>query len=53
MLLLIIGIILVLLIIYVVVTYNNLVNFRNKVKDGWSGIEVLLKRRNDLILLHS
>lgn len=47
--LIIIGVIVVILIIYVIVTYNGLVNFRNQVKDGWAGIEVLLKRRNDLI----
>lgn len=49
MALIIIGVILVILVLYVISTYNSLVNFRNKVKDGWSGIEVLLKRRNDLI----
>ena len=47
--LIIIGIIVLILVIYVISTYNSLVNFRNKVKDGWAGIEVLLKRRNDLI----
>ena len=47
--LIIIGVIVLILIIYVIVTYNSLVDFRNKVKDGWAGIEVLLKRRNDLI----
>ena len=47
--LIVIGVIVLILIIYVIVTYNGLVNFRNKVKDGWAGIEVLLKRRNDLI----
>ena len=47
--LIIIGVIVLILIIYVIVTYNSLVNFRNKVKDSWADIEVLLKRRNDLI----
>ena len=49
---LIIGIILgivVLLAIYVISTYNKLVKNRNKVKDGWSQIDVQLKRRADLI----
>ena len=46
---LIIVIIIVLLLIYVVSTYNKLVNLRNKVKDSWAQIEVLLKRRYDLI----
>lgn len=30
-------------------TYNSLVSWRNRVKDGWSQIDVQLKRRNDLI----
>lgn len=47
--LIIIGIIVLLLIIFVVTTYNSLVNLRNKVKDQWSQIDVLLKRRSDLI----
>ena len=46
---LIIVIIIVLLLIYVISTYNKLVNLRNKVKDSWAQIEVLLKRRYDLI----
>lgn len=41
--------ILALFIIYLVITYNRLVNFRNKLKEQWSQIDVLLKRRNDLI----
>lgn len=45
----IIVVIIVLLLIYIVSTYNNLVNLRNKVKDQWAQIEVLLKRRYDLI----
>ena len=39
----------VLLVLYFIVTYNGLVSCRNKVKDQWSQIEVLLKRRADLI----
>ena len=34
---------------YVIGTYNSLVGLRNKVEDGWAQIEVLLKRRADLI----
>ena len=34
---------------YVVSTYNALVGLRNKVEDSWAQIEVLLKRRADLI----
>ena len=45
----IIVVILVLLILYVISTYNTLVGLKNKVKDGWSQIEVVLKRRADLI----
>ena len=37
------------LIIYVISVFNNLVRNRNKVKDGWSQIDVQLKRRADLI----
>lgn len=42
-------VILVIILLYFAVTYNNLVSLRNKVKDGWSQIEVVLKRRADLI----
>ena len=38
-----------LLVFYVIGTYNGLVNLRNKVKDSWAQVDVLLKRRNDLI----
>ena len=47
--LIIIAVIAVLLILYVISTYNSLVNSRNKVKDQWSQVQVLLKRRYDLI----
>ena len=43
-----IGII-VLLILYVVSSYNGLVKLKNKVKTNWSQIDVVLKRRADLI----
>lgn len=39
----------VLVALYVISTYNGLVKLRNKVKDQWSQIDVLLKRRSDLI----
>ena len=45
----IIAVIVVLLILYVMGTYNTLVKLRNRVKDQWAQIEVLLKRRADLI----
>ena len=47
--LIIIAVIVVLLIFYVIGVYNGLVNLRNMVKDQWAQIEVLLKRRADLI----
>ena len=47
--LIIIAVIVVLLLLYVVSTYNSLVGLRNKVKDQWSQIDVVLKNRNDLI----
>lgn len=47
--LIIIGVIVLLIVMYVIATYNSLVNFRNRVKDGWAGVDVLLKRRADLI----
>lgn len=44
-----IAVILVLIILYVIGTYNTLVNLRNRVRDQWAQIDVLLKRRADLI----
>ncbi len=38
-----------LVILYFISTYNSLVNLRNKVEDSWSQIDVVLKNRNDLI----
>ena len=42
-------VVLVLLIFYVISTYNGLVSLRNKKDDQWSQIDVQLKRRADLI----
>jgi len=39
----------VLLVMFVASNYNTLVKLRNNVKDQWAQIEVLLKRRADLI----
>lgn len=47
--LIIVGIIVLFLVIFVIATYNGLVNLRNKVQDQWAQIDVLLKRRADLI----
>lgn len=44
-----IVVILVLLFFWVIGIYNNLVKMRNKVRNGWSQIDVQLKRRFDLI----
>lgn len=49
MALIIIIVLVVLVVLYIISTYNALVSLRNKVKDEWSQIDVLLKRRADLI----
>jgi LemA protein len=36
-------------VIYVVAIFNQLVRQRNLVREGWSGIDVQLKRRTDLV----
>lgn len=38
-----------LVVLYVVFTYNGLVSLRNRVSEAWSDIDVQLKRRYDLI----
>ncbi len=47
--LIIILVIVLLIVLYVISTYNLLVTLRNKVKDQWSQIDVVLKNRCDLI----
>ena len=44
-----IVLIVILLIVWVISTYNRLVDLRNRVKDQWAQIDVQLKRRFDLI----
>lgn len=44
-----ITVLVVLLIFWIVNVYNKLVQMRNKVRNGWSQIDVQLKRRFDLI----
>ena len=44
-----VGIIFLLPVIYVVLTYNTLVALRNHIRDAWSNIDTELKRRYDLI----
>ncbi len=39
----------VLVLLWALATYNSLVQFRENVKNGWSQIDVQLKRRHDLI----
>ncbi len=41
--------ILVALVLFVIATYNGLVKARQMVREAWSGIDVQLKRRADLI----
>ncbi len=41
--------IVIILVLYVIATYNKLVTLRNRVKDQWAQIDVQLKRRFDLI----
>ena len=40
---------LVVLIVWIVVTWNSFISSRNKVDEAWSGIDVQLKRRHDLV----
>ena len=40
---------LVIIILYFVFSYNNLIKNKNMVEEGWSGIDVQLKRRSNLI----
>ena len=41
--------VLVVLLLWAVLTYNRLVTLRNRVENGWSQIDVQLRRRYDLI----
>ncbi len=45
----IVGVVVVLLVLYVVVSYNGLVRLRNRIDNAWAQIDVQLKRRYDLI----
>lgn len=45
----IVGVIIFIIIAYIGVTYNALTGLRNKVKTNWAQIDVVLKRRADLI----
>ena len=43
------GVIVIILILFVVLSYNGLIGKRNRVQDAWAQIDVQLKRRYDLI----
>jgi len=47
--LVIVGVVIVLLAIYLIGTYNSLVQLRQRVQNAWSQVDVQLKRRHDLI----
>lgn len=47
--LIVIGVVFLLPIIYVILTYNTLVSLRNHIRDAWGNIDTELKRRYDLI----
>lgn len=47
--LIILIVVVILLVLYFITTYNGLVKLKNMVKDQWAQIDVLLKRRADLI----
>lgn len=47
--LIVVVIIIVAIIIWMVAVYNNLVRLRNRVETSWADIDVMLKRRYDLI----
>jgi hypothetical protein len=44
-----VGYVVVLIIIWVWTTFNSLINLSQRVKQGWSQVDVQLKRRHDLI----
>jgi len=41
--------ILLIIVIVVIATYNKLVSYKNRMQEAWSGIDVLLKKRHDLV----
>lgn len=47
--LLVIGGCILVVVMWIIATYNGLVSLRNIVQEAWSGIDVQLKRRHDLI----
>lgn len=47
--LIVIAVVVVLIVMWLISTYNTLVKLRNRVKDQWAQVDVVLKRRADLI----
>lgn len=47
--LIVVGAVGLVLLLFIVLTYNNLVGKRNQVSNAWSQIDVQLKRRHDLV----
>src|SRR5215469_12933928 len=45
----IIAAVLAVIVIYTIVVFNGLIRQRNLAREGWSGIDVQLKRRSDLV----
>lgn len=45
----IIAVIVLLIVVWIISAYNNLVTLRNRVKNGWAQIDVQLKQRADLV----
>jgi LemA protein len=45
----IIAVIVLLIVVWMISAYNNLVTLRNRVKNGWAQIDVQLKQRADLV----
>ena len=42
-------IVLVVIVVYAIMIFNRLTRQRNLVREGWSGIDVQLRRRTDLV----
>lgn len=47
--LIVLGALALLVVLFIILTYNRLVGLRNQVRNGWGQIDVQLKRRTDLI----
>jgi LemA protein len=37
------------IVIYLIITFNSFIHFKNKIKSAWSDIDIQLKKRHDLI----